>query len=347
MIKSLSLCLLLFFWTILPLEAQVVTSSESRTGRTIAGSIANPLNPNSTLQEGFVIITPTTGNGAGLVAYETIGDLQGLTFQTAVLPATTLTMSGAVIVDLSTGANSLTGPLSTLLGNNPAASAAAGALLPLFVNTGISVINPNLTPATINVSINTPSGAPISLPSLTIGPMHQVAKFVSEFMGSSANVNLPLVGVLTFTSNVPVAITALEFRGTAFSTVPVVNVSTASGTTSTAVVNNGSSTSTGSTISIPGLPILVPFPHLSSGVGGNGALVLPQFVMGGGWASRIVIANVSGTQQTVRVDFFGSDGLPFLASLGLQIGATFSNITISANGAVDLGPQDVTGVTIF
>jgi hypothetical protein len=86
---------------------------------------------------------------------------------------------------------------------------------------------------------------------------------------------------------------------------------------------------------------------LSSGVGGNGALVLPQFIMGGGWASRIVIANVSGTPQTVRVDFFGSDGLPFLASLGLQIGATFSNITIPANGAVDLGPQDLTGVTIF
>jgi hypothetical protein len=238
-------------------------------------------------------------------------------------------MSGAVIVDMNTGSNSLTGPLSTLLGNNPAASAAAGALLPLFVNTGISVINPSLTPATIKVSLNNASGAPINLPDVTIGPMHQVAKFVSEFVGGSADLALPQVGVLTFTSNVPVAITALEFRGTAFSSVPVVNVSTAN------------------TVSIPGLPVLIPFPPLSSGVGGNGVLVLPQFVMGGGWASRIVIANVSGIQQTVRVDFFGSGGLPFVATLGLQIGATFSNITIPANGAVDLGPQDVTGVTIF
>src|ERR1051326_2344448 len=241
MIKSLSLYLLLFLSTILPLEAQVVVTSPASPGTAAAGSLANLLNPRSTLQEGFVVMTPTTGNGAGLVAYETVGDLQGLTFQTAVLPASTLTMSGAVIVDLSTGAKSLTGPLSTLLGNDPAASAAAGALLPPFVNTGISGINPNLVPATVNVSINTPSGAPISLPALTIAPMHQVAKFVSELMGSSVNVTRPLVGVLTFTSNVPVAITALEFRGTSFSTVPVVNVSTASGTTSTTAVNNGSS----------------------------------------------------------------------------------------------------------
>ncbi len=343
MFKSASLCLLVFLCAILPLEAQVITSPAPG----IPGSLANILNPSSTLQQGYVVITPTAGNGAGLVAYETVGDLQGLTFQTAVLPATTLTTSGAVIVDLSTGANSLTGPLNTLLGNDPAASAAAGALLPLFVNTAISVINPNLTPATINISLNSPSGTPSSLPGITIGPMHQVAKFVSELMGSSANVTHPLVGVLTFTSNVPVAITALEFRGTAFSTAPVVNLSGVSGATGTPVTNNDSSTSTASTMSIPGLPITIPFPPLSSGIVGTGALVLPQFVMGGGWASRIVIANVSGTQQTVRVEFFSGDGLPFLPSLGLQIGATFSNITIPANGAVDLSPQDVTGFTIF
>jgi hypothetical protein len=283
------------------------------------------------------MITPTSGAGCGLVAYETVGDLQGLTFQTAVLPATTLTMSGAVIVDLNTGANSLTGPLSTLLGNNPTASATAGAVLPLFVNTGISVINPNLTPATINLRLNSSSGTTINLPTLTIGPMQQVAKFTNELMGSPANVSLPLVGILTFTSDVPVGITALEFRGTAFSTVPVVNVSTTSTATTTSSGSSGFA-----------LPSIIPFPYLPAGIGGNGSLLLPQFVMGGGWASGIVIANVSNTPQSVRVDFFTSNGFPLSAVLGLLTGSTFSNITIPAGGAVDLGPQDiVTGQTIF
>jgi hypothetical protein len=335
MTKYLCVLVLLFFWSIVPLQAQQ-TSSTASTATSGGSSVATFLSPSSGLKEGYVIITPTSGTGNGLVAYETVGDLQGVAFQTAVLPATTLTMSGAVIVDLSTGANSLTGPLSNLLGNNPPASAAAGALLPLFVNTGISVINPNVTPATINLSLNSSSGTTINFPSLRIGPMQQVAKFANELMGSSANVSLPLVGVLTFTSDVPVGITALEFRGTAFSTVPVVNVSTTT-TTSTSSGSSGS-----------GLPPIIPFPHLATGVGGNGSLLLPQFVMGGGWASGIVIANVSNTQQTVRVDFFTSNGLPLSAFLGLLTGSTFSSITIPAGGAVDLGPQDVvTGQTIF
>ena len=326
--KCLSVIVFVLFLTNLPLEAQ----------QTSASSVDNLLSPSSSLQEGYVIITPTSGTGGGLVAYETVGDLQGLAFQTAVLPATTLTVSGAVIIDLSTGANSLTGPFSSLLGNNPSAAAAAGAILPLFVNTGISVINPNVIPATINLKLNNPGGTTINLPTLTIGPMQQVAKFANELMGSSVSVPLPLVGILSFTSDVPVGITALEFRGTAFSTVPVMNVSTANGTTSTTAVNNGS-TST--------LPPVIPLPFLATGVGGNGALLLPQFVMGGGWASGIVIANVSNTQQTVRVDFFTSNGLPLSAFLGLLTGTSFSSITIPAGGAVNLGPQDATGQTIF
>src|SRR4051794_33895869 len=200
MIKHLNLLVILSFFSIVPVRAQTNGGS----------SIASVLSPSSGLREGYVIITPTSGSGSGLVAYEKVGDLQGLTFQTAVLPATTTTTSGAVIVELNSGANSLTGPLSTLLGNNPGAAPAAGGVLPLFVNTVISVINPSLSSATIRVSLNNSSGTKIDLPSFTIGPMQQVAKFASELLGSSANIPLPLVGVLVFTSDVPVGITALE-----------------------------------------------------------------------------------------------------------------------------------------
>ncbi|HEY2384580.1 MAG TPA: hypothetical protein VGK48_25670 [Terriglobia bacterium] len=336
MIKYLNLLVVLSFFGIVPLRAQQ-TSSTASSAANSGSSIATVLSPSSGLREGYVIITPTSGSGSGLVAYEKVGDLQGLTFQTAVLPATTLTTSGAVIVDLNTGENSLTGPLSTLLGNNPNATAAAGAILPMFVNTGISVINPNLTSATIRLSLNNSSGTKIDLPGFTIGPMQQVAKFASELFGSPADIPPSLVGALVFTSDIPVGITALEFRGTAFSTIPVVNTST------TSTASKSSSGSGGL-----GLPAIIPFPPLPTGVGGSGSLLLPQFVMGGGWASGIVIANVSNIQQTVRVDFFTSNGFPLSAFLGLLTGSTFSSITIPAGGAVDLSPQDaITGQTIF
>src|ERR1051325_6376412 len=112
MFKTLSIFILLFSLATLPLQAQL-----------------SPLSPSLPLQQGYAVITPTSGTGGGLVAYETVGDLQGLAFQTAILPATTFTTSGAVIVDMSTGANSLTGPLSSLLGNNPNASAISSAAL--------------------------------------------------------------------------------------------------------------------------------------------------------------------------------------------------------------------------
>lgn len=105
MLKYLNLLVVLSFLSIVPLRAQQASSNSG-------SSIATILSPSSGLQEGYVIITPASGSGSGLVAYEKVGDLQGLTFQTAVLPATTLTTSGAVIVDLNTGANSLTGPFS-------------------------------------------------------------------------------------------------------------------------------------------------------------------------------------------------------------------------------------------
>src|SRR5690348_17348201 len=104
MTKYLCLLVFLFFWSIAPLPAQQ-TSTTASTAPGSGSSAGTLLSPSSGLREGYVIITPTSGTGSGLVAYETVGDLQGLTFQTAVLPATTLTMSGAVIVDLDTGAN--------------------------------------------------------------------------------------------------------------------------------------------------------------------------------------------------------------------------------------------------
>jgi hypothetical protein len=124
--------------------------------------------------------------------------------------------------------------------------------------------------------------------------MQQISQFVNQFLGSATSITLPLNGVITFTSDIPVAFTALQFSGSSFATLPVVSSQT-----------------------IAMIPTTVP------GVGGAGALLLPQFVSGDGWASQISITNLLNVPQTVRVDLFGSDG---------TLQSTFPGQQVPANG---------------
>jgi len=277
------------------------------------------LNPLSSLIRSF-LPTPTSGNGNGLVAFETIGNLQNSTFNTATIPASMLTTDAAVVVDMSTGVGSLTGPFSSLVqananintttgtnsttgtsttststtGNLGTAFAGAGTSttpnltntgvvssltnqgsspLPLFTNTGIALMNPNSTPATVTVTLDSPSGTPTTLSTITVPAMQQVSQFVNQMLGNTMTLTLPVLGVVNFHSDVPIAVTAFQFRGNSFANVPVVNTSGVSGTTV-----SGTASSNGSN----GMQMNIALPDIATGVGGTGALLLPQFVMGGG-----------------------------------------------------------------
>jgi hypothetical protein len=90
-------------------------------------------------------------------------------------------------------------------------------------------------------------------------------------------------------------------------------------------------------------PFTGTFPSLSTGVGGTGAALLPEFVAGGGWASEIVIANTNTTSVTVRVDLFKQDGNPLSTALNGQNGSSFTNLNIPAGGVLVLAPRDRNG----
>jgi hypothetical protein len=62
----------------------------------------------------------------------------------------------------------------------------------------------------------------------------------------------------------------------------------------------------------------------------NGALLLPQFATGGGWATQIVIANTSTVPQVVRVDILNSNG----ARLALPFSSNLSSVLVPAGGVV-------------
>ena len=381
MFKKLSILVLTSFLTILPLSAQQSTfGTPTNTGAPGPGgittgatgnanSVANLLTSATPLQLGFAVITPASGSGAALVPLETVGNQGNSNFLTSVLPAAPLMTQGALVVDLSDGSRSLTGPSASSLlnSNNPGVTttgtgattstfngANSGAVTtgttgntaagPLFADTALSIINPNSGTATITFTLNAADGGRVPGGSLTITLDHlqQVSKFVNEILTIPASSSTQLEGVLTFRSDIPVAVTALEFRGSSFSTLPVIDLSTLT-TSSVSVSSTVGSINTNAALSATAHPL----PLLAPGVGGAGSLLLPQFVMGGGWATRIAIANLSNAQQTVRVDFFSSDGTALSTALDTQSGSTFTNLVVPANGVLVLAPQDSNGLGIF
>ena len=73
-------------------------------------------------------------------------------------------------------------------------------------------------------------------------------------------------------------------------------------------------------------------PQIAVGIGGPGALLLPQVATGGGWVSQIMIANTSAFAQAVRVDFFNFAG----ASMPLSFGSAVPNVVIAPGGVATL-----------
>ncbi len=330
---------LAFVMAALPVSAQTVVSTSS------------------SVQSGFAVITPTSSNGAGLTAFETIANVQGTGIvQTTIIPATSLRTNAAVVVNLDTVPNpapsqnggtpgtagiSISGGHGTTLmgqgqdlGNGGTQAngirdvtptsqlTSTGAVPgPLFNNTAIVITNPNPIPVTLGVALITGQGSAVTLPAVTVASMQQLSGFVNQFLSSSTSIPLPVNGVINFTSDLPVAITGVEFRGNAFDTLPVASTVTGSGTT----LNP---------------QLVLGIPQVALGVGGTGALLLPQFVIGGGdWASQITIQNLSTVPQTVRVDLFNSNGTPLASTVNGLTGSTFQDLVVPPGGTLNLNAQ--------
>src|SRR5438094_4193456 len=101
----------------------------------------------------------------------------------------------------------------------------------------------------------------------------QMAKFVNELFGADV-ISAGFRGSLRMQSGSPFAVTGLRFAGAVFSTLPV------------AV-----------TAGVPGVPAttLEAGPAANSPAagtaGGTTAVLIPQFAIAGGWATKIALAN--------------------------------------------------------
>src|SRR5262249_20669212 len=204
------------------------------------------------IQLGYVVITPTTG-GARLVVFETLGWRRGGdagTPQAAVLPPG-LTTNAVMFVDYK-------GRVSK--------------------NLGVAIVNPNMSNANVSLMLRGSGGKQLGTNKNLNIPSHQQAvTFVGQLYEDQTSVPREVTGTVVITSagtsNLPVSVIGLRFRGANFSTVPVTNLSGNVG----------------------------PLPPIGNG-GGPGAVLLPQFAVGGGWATGIVVVSTGSVNVRVRVE---------------------------------------------
>jgi hypothetical protein len=185
-------------------------------------------------------------------------------------------------------------------------------------NLGVALTNPGSASATVTLTLWKDDGQRIASKAISVSSRQQISRYITELFADQAGIPSDLTGTLAITSTSPISVTGLRFRGMNFSTVPVTNLSTPT-----------------------------PVPQIATGIGGMGAVLLPQFVAGGGWASEIVIANPGPDLLTVRVDLFKPDGTSLMVKLNGQFANSFSNLTVPARGVLVLAPRDSTGNSRF
>jgi hypothetical protein len=260
------------------------------------------------IQAGYAVITPvlvetsattggttttTTTSTSGLVVFETFGLRHdgGNATQAGVLPPD-LTTNSMLFVD-SEGR--------------------------LGKNIGVAIVNPNSTGANVDLTLRKADGTTVAMGTLNVPSHQQISKMVMQLFTTGASVPSDVTGTLVITSsgssNLPVSVIGLRFRGSNFSTIPATNLS---GSTS-------------------------PLPNITPDAGGPGAILLPQFAAGGGWATELVMVNSSGSPMVVRVDLFKQDGTPLSTSLNGKTGSSFTGINIPAGAVVILAPRDPNG----
>lgn len=191
-------------------------------------------------------------------------------------------------------------------------------------NLGLAVANPAGVTNSVTVTLRDDAGSVIGATGLNVGPYKQISMFVNELF-PAASLGQVFLGSVSIQSGTPFALLGLRFSGADFSTLSGGNIGT-----STAVPTR--TLTAGSVAETPRAGI----------VGGVGAILLPQFAMGGGWATQITLVNTSGSASTGRIDIFDSNGQPLAVRLNGTTKSTFT-YSIPAGGTFLLAPRDQNG----
>jgi hypothetical protein len=194
---------------------------------------------------------------------------------------------------------------------------------------GIAFANPNSTTNTLTVTLYDAGGVAIGSPAtVNVPPQGTAARFVSELFSSNA-LGGGVRGSVSVQSSTAFAVMGMRFTGTQFSVSPANLIATVAGVP-TRVLTSGSASNT---------------PQAGT-IGGPSAILVPQFVMSGGWATELGLMNNGSSGMTGRVDIFDTSGTPLAVNLNGANQSTFG-YSIPANGSFVLGPRDTAGQLPF
>jgi hypothetical protein len=165
------------------------------------------------------------------------------------------------------------------------------------VNTGLAIANPNAASALISFTIRDSNGATLVSNTTTIPANQHITAFLDQ---SPYFAPVGTQGTFSFTSSQPVSVIAL--RSLLNERVP-------------------------SDFLLTTLPVI----DLSATVS-TGTQVIPDFAAGGGWTTRILLINPTGTDQTGSIQFLDANGAAQSVTIDGVAGSS-GNYTVKANSS--------------
>jgi phosphodiesterase/alkaline phosphatase D-like protein len=192
-------------------------------------------------------------------------------------------------------------------------------------NIAVAITNPGSTTNAVTLTLRDENGFVLGSPAVVSIPAHQqVAKFVSDVFGTDIISN-GLRGSLRMVSSSPFAVIGVRYEGAVFSALPV-------------AVNAG----------VPGVPSIAltagstPNVPAAGTVGGTTAIIVPQFVNAGGYATQIALVNNTNSTLVGRIDLFDPSGNPLAINMNGETRSTFT-YSIPVGGTFILAPRDSNG----
>jgi hypothetical protein len=253
-----------------------------------SGSFLGLFAQDTTTRSGFAIVTPVSGNIGGLVATETLRNRTNTDIEQTVVGPSPLITSASLLV--------VVGPI----GEN---------------TTALAVANPSAGNGGVNLMLTDGIGGLVLNTSLQLGPRGQFSAFLNEFFPTQPEgFSTPLL--LTLSSELPIAVLALNFRGNSFAAIPLTSLSTPTPVPLQPLFPPPQSPPLpGFGLGLPPAPFTPVFtipPGAQDAppatIGGNTSMIFAQIADGGGWSTEIAVGNTSAGTQIVRVDFFSPNG---------------------------------------
>ncbi len=328
---------------------------------TLARSLVAQTTPAKTVQTGYAILTPTDGLSGGLLLTGNLLLTMGIQQSQGVFTATPLMNAGALPIIANPASSENTGiaivnPNSQAVNIMLVLRPAGAAAVPL--NRNLTLGAGQQTAQFINQILGNETVAPIIPAVLTIVASLPVGVVGFNFEGANFGA-VPVIDLTTVLT--PSALAQLngdiangnrnsETTGTTNGVDGIPSTATADSTGVENTLPEGTNSLQSSTIG--GMTVLTAatnsagrfFPNMANGVGGNGALILPQFASNGGWTTAVVISNAAAVQRTFRVDFFDANGIPMSIQFLNVSAASLTNITLAPFGVVRLTPLNVLAI---